>query len=127
MADAEIVDLRDHTCLPGLIDMHVHVDGYPEDADDYRIYLRRTHDDTMKIAAEISEIILKSGFTTARNVGTYMAWVARDVRDQIDAGEVPGPRLRVAGIKLTAHAHSAESIKDAILAGVDSIKIRISQ
>jgi len=210
MADAEILDLQDHTCLPGLIDMHVHVDGYPEDADDYRIYLRRSRDDTNKIAAEISEIILKSGFTTARNVGTYMAWVARDVRDQIDAGEVLGPRLRVAGpyltiphgggdmyipgvddseipdyyrmgvargadefreraqanvdggadfikiiasgavfghggvpgapemtfdeikavvevaksagIKVTAHAHSAESIKDAILAGVDSIE-----
>jgi imidazolonepropionase-like amidohydrolase len=210
VAGEEILDLQDHTCLPGLIDMHVHVDGYPADSDDYRIYLRRSRNDTNKIAAEISEIILKSGFTTARNVGTYMAWVARDVRDQIDAGEVVGPRLRVAGpyltiphgggdmyipgvddseipdyyrmgvargadefrarakanvdggadfikiiasgavfghggvpgapemnfdeikavvevakaagIKVTAHAHSAESIKDAILAGVDSIE-----
>jgi imidazolonepropionase-like amidohydrolase len=210
MADAKIMDLQDHTCLPGLIDMHVHVDGYPEDADDYNIYLQRSREDTGEIAAKISEIILKSGFTTARNVGTYMDWVARDVRVRIDAGEVLGPRLRVAGpyltiphgggdmyipgvddseipdyyrmgvargaeefrarakanveggadfikiiasgavfghggvpgapemtfdeikavvevakaagIKVTAHAHSAESIKDAILAGVDSIE-----
>lgn len=210
LANAEVLDLSDHTCLPGLIDMHVHVDGYPEDADDYNIYLRRTPEETRKIAAELGEVILKSGFTTARNVGTYKAWVARDLRDQIDAGEAIGPRLRVAGpyltiphgggdmyipgiddseipdyyrmgvargtdefrarakanvdggadfikiiasgavfghggvpgapemtfdeikavvdvakaagIKVTAHAHSAESIKDAILAGVDSIE-----
>lgn len=101
MADAEILDLSEHTCLPGLIDMHVHVDGYPEDADDYTIYLRRTPAETKKIAAELGKVILDAGFTTVRNVGTYKAWVARDLRDQIDAGEVTGPRIRIAGPYLT--------------------------
>lgn len=210
MADAEILDLSEHTCLPGLIDMHVHLDGRPEDADDYTIYLRRTPEDTQQLAEELAGIVLKAGFTTVRNVGTYKAWVARDLRDQIEAGKVEGPRIRIAGpyltiphgggdmyipgiddseipdyyrmgvargpdefrartqefvaggadfikviasgavfghggipgapemtfeeikavvevadaagIKVTAHAHSAESIKDAILAGVSSIE-----
>ena len=210
LADAEVLDLSEYTCLPGLIDMHVHVDGVPEDSDDYTIYLRRTPAETKKLAAKLGKIVLDAGFTTVRNVGTYKAWVARDLRDQIDAGEVEGPRIRfagpyltiphgggdlyipgvddsevpdyyrmgvargadefraaaqanvdggadflkiiasgavfgyggipgapemtpeeilavvqvanAAGIKVTAHAHSAESIKDAILAGVDSIE-----
>lgn len=210
MADAEILDLSDHTCLPGLIDMHVHLDVLPEDADDYTIYLRRTPDDTQRLAEELAGIVLNAGFTTVRNVGTYKAWVARDLKDQVEAGHVAGPRIQfagpyltiphgggdmympgiddseipdyyrmgvargpdefrvraeqlvaggaefikviasgavfgyggvpgapemtfeeiaavvevadTAGIKVTAHAHSAESIKDAILAGVSSIE-----
>jgi len=70
MADEEVLDLSDHTCLPGLIDMHVHLDGYPEDADDYTIYLRRTPDDTQRVAEELAGIVLNAGFTTVRNVGT---------------------------------------------------------
>lgn len=101
MAAQEVLDLSDHTCLPGLIDMHVHLDGLPEDADDYTIYLRRTPDDTQRLAEEIAGIVLHAGFTTVRNVGTYKAWVARDLRDQIEAGNVAGPRMRIAGAYLT--------------------------
>ena len=101
MADEEVLDLSDHTCLPGLIDMHVHLDGLPEDADDYTIYLRRTPDDTQHLAEELAGIVLNAGFTTVRNVGTYKAWVARDLRDQIEAGNVRGPRIRIAGAYLT--------------------------
>ena len=101
MANREIFDLSDHTCLPGLIDMHVHVDGYPEDADDYTIYLRRTREETRQISADIGKIIIDSGFTTVRNVGTYQAWVARDLKDMIEAGEAIGPRIQFAGPYLT--------------------------
>jgi imidazolonepropionase-like amidohydrolase len=101
MAGAEILDLGDYTCLPGLIDMHVHVDGYPQDADDYTIYIRRTREETRQISIELGKVILDSGFTTVRNVGTYQAWVARDLKDMIEAGEVVGPRMRIAGPYLT--------------------------
>jgi imidazolonepropionase-like amidohydrolase len=101
LTDAEILDLGEHTCLPGLIDMHVHLDGLPEDADDYTIYLRRTPEDTQQLAEELAGIVLNAGFTTVRNVGTYKAWVARDLRDQIEAGNVKGPRIRLAGPYLT--------------------------
>ena len=36
------IDLRDYTCLPGLINTHVHFDANPEDAADYGIYARRS-------------------------------------------------------------------------------------
>jgi imidazolonepropionase-like amidohydrolase len=81
--------------------MHVHLDGLPEDADDYTIYLRRTPEDTQRLAEELAGIVLNAGFTTVRNVGTYKAWVARDLRDQIEAGNVAGPRMRIAGAYLT--------------------------
>ena len=45
------LDLRDNTCLPGLIDTHTHIGMLPEDADDYRVYLQRTPEDTRKLAA----------------------------------------------------------------------------
>lgn len=210
MAGLEALDLSELTCLPGLIDSHVHLDGLPEDADDYTIYLRRTPTDTAALSEELAGVVINSGFTTVRHTGSYKAWVDRDLKARIDAGEVVGPRIRIggpyltiphgggdmyipgvddseipnyyregvargpeefraraqeivdggadflkiiasgavfghgsnpgapemtpdeiaavvevanaAGIKVTAHAHSAESIKDAILAGVSSIE-----
>lgn len=40
-ATTPLLDLRDYTCLPGLIDTHTHIGILPEDSDDYRIYLPR--------------------------------------------------------------------------------------
>lgn len=97
----EFLDLSSHTCLPGLIDTHVHLDMYPEDADDYKIYLRRSPDDSRAIAQDNARITLNAGFTTIRHVGSYLAWVDRDTRAQIEAGAVPGPRIQVAGFYLT--------------------------
>ena len=84
MADAEILNLSDQTCLPGLIDTHVHLEILPEDADDYRIYLRRTVDDTQRLAEKNSGITLRSGFTTVRHVGAYSPAVIRKLRRDIE-------------------------------------------
>jgi imidazolonepropionase-like amidohydrolase len=43
-----MLDLPDFTCLPGLINTHVHFDGNPEDSVDYGVYARRTADETQK-------------------------------------------------------------------------------
>ena len=63
-AGAEIIDLRDLTCLPGLIDTHVHFDGLPEYADDYTIFLRITPDYLRGLSEKLAKIVLDSGFTT---------------------------------------------------------------
>ena len=100
-APAEALDLGSYTCLPGLIDTHVHLDMYPEDSEDYRIYLQRTPEDTRAIARDNARITLEAGFTSIRHIGSYLAWVDRDVKAEIEAGEIPGPRIQVAGFYLT--------------------------
>jgi imidazolonepropionase-like amidohydrolase len=92
---AKIVDLSTQTCMPGLIDAHVHltgetsrtqyVDKFHWNIADYAIrstvYARRT---------------LLAGFTTVRNVGDQ-ANESAALRNAINAGIVPGPRIYTAG------------------------------
>ncbi|MEE8426117.1 MAG: amidohydrolase family protein [Woeseiaceae bacterium] len=100
-ASMPLLDLSDFTCLPGLIDTHTHIGILPEDSDDYRIYLQRTPDDTRELAQHNAYITLLAGFTTIRNLGDYLAWVDRDIRDLIRSGKIAGPRIQTAGFYLT--------------------------
>ena len=99
--DLPWLDLPRHTCLPGLIDMHVHITEAPEDLADMTVYLRRTDDEVTRMSREQAEATLQAGFTTVRNVGNYKAWADRDLRDRINRGEVAGPRMQVVGFYLT--------------------------
>jgi len=106
-ADAKIppgmplLELDDHTCLPGLINTHVHFDSVPGDAADYGIYARRTRDDNNRLVLDNAAITLETGFTTVRHTG---AWFWKSVyygRKQIRNGAAVGPRIRTAGPYLT--------------------------
>jgi imidazolonepropionase-like amidohydrolase len=99
--DVPVLDLRDMTCLPGLIDMHTHLTDRPGDTADLSVYYRRSRDDQAPIALENARATLLAGFTTARDVGTYIAWADRDLRDAINAGRAIGPRIQAAGFYLT--------------------------
>jgi imidazolonepropionase-like amidohydrolase len=96
-----VLDLSDSTCLPGLIDMHTHLTDRPGDTADLSVYYRRSREDQAPIALENARATLLAGFTSARDVGTYLAWADRDLRDAIDAGRAIGPRMQVAGFYLT--------------------------
>ena len=96
-----------YTCLPGLIDMHTHLtDGWHETAD-LSVYYRRTPAEQGAIARASARDTLLAGFTTVRDVGTYIAWVDRDLRDAINQGSAIGPRMQVAGFYLTIPAAAA--------------------
>ena len=95
------LDLRDYTCLPGLIDMHTHLTDRPDDALDYSQFYRRSPAEQTRISRENARRTLAAGFTSVRNVGTYIAWTDRQLRDDINAGLAPGPRMQIVGFYLT--------------------------
>jgi imidazolonepropionase-like amidohydrolase/endonuclease/exonuclease/phosphatase family metal-dependent hydrolase len=100
-AAAPVLDLPRYTCLPGLIDMHTHLSDRPGDTADLRVYLRRTLEEQVAIGRENARVTLLAGFTTVRDVGTYVAWSDRALRDEILRGEIIGPRMQVSGFYLT--------------------------
>lgn len=94
---ARLIDLRDYTCLPGLIDMHTHLTDRPEEMSDLKVYFRRSRAEQLQLSRENAAATLAAGFTTVRNVGSYLAWTDRDLRDAINRGDFPGPRMQISG------------------------------
>ena len=96
-----VLDLRDYSCLPGLIDMHTHLTDRSEDTVDLTVYFRRTADETLKISKDNAAATLSAGFTTVRDVGTYVLGADTALRDAINDGDAVGPRMQVSGPYLT--------------------------
>jgi imidazolonepropionase-like amidohydrolase len=96
-----VLDLREYTCLPGLIDMHTHLTDRPEDTADLRVYFSRPDEDALVQSHRNAEDTLRAGFTTVRNVGTYVAGSDVLLRESINHGNVAGPRMQVSGSYLT--------------------------
>ena len=96
-----IHDLTEFTCLPGLINTHVHFDGNPEDSVDYSVYARRTADETLQLILDNARTTLLTGFTTVRHVGAWFPDAVYRARELIESGQAPGPRIQTAGPYLT--------------------------
>lgn len=94
--DAKVIDLGDQTLMPGLIDAHVHLFLHPgaedlqtvEESVPWRVIL----------AEQAAKADLLAGFTAERDMGTEGAGSADTaIRNAIDQGLIPGPRLRISG------------------------------
>ena len=95
-AGAQVIDLGDRTLMPGMIDAHVHLFLHPG-AEDLQT-VEEGVPQRVLAAAEAARADLQAGFTAERDMGTEGAGSADTaVRDAIDAGVFPGPRMRVSG------------------------------
>ncbi|MGI9571149.1 MAG: amidohydrolase family protein, partial [Desulfobulbia bacterium] len=93
-ADDTIIDLKEKTVMPGLIDMHVHIEGQSNP----RAYMDRFTKNEADVAfgsLKYAERTLMAGFTTVRDMGGSGVNIA--LRNAIAAGEVTGPRIITAG------------------------------
>jgi len=98
--------LKLQTCLPGLMDMHVHLDGQSE-KNEYIKRFEQNPADYALMAAYYADITLQAGFTTVRNVGDrYNVTVA--LRNAIDKGVATGPRIITSGQSLATTGGHAD-------------------
>ncbi len=117
--DLAFLDLSDYTCLPGLINTHVHLADLSERASDYTVYYRLTETDHIETTVKNAETTLLTGFTTVRNVGDYFPRAIYEVRERITAGEVVGPRIQTAGPYFTIRGGGG----DLVIPGHDESEI----
>jgi len=99
---AKVTDLGDMTLMPGLIDAHVHLFLHPSPPSEGMQTVdesapQRTIEATLAAKAD-----LMAGFTSERDMGTEGAGPAdAAVRDAIDRGLIPGPRMRISGMAIS--------------------------
>ena len=96
------VDLSNHTVLPGLIDCHAHLIGEVESGHGYAALVQRSGAQEALSGVRNARDTVMAGFTSVRDVGTFRAFVDVALRDAIEAGDVPGPRMLCAGAYVTS-------------------------
>lgn len=103
-SEATVIDLKTKTVYPGFIDLHVHIEGEYTPTQ----YLNKFQANDADIAFEAAKIALRtleSGFTTVRDMGGSGVNIA--LRNAINKGKVPGPRIFTAGKAIgTAGGHA---------------------
>jgi imidazolonepropionase-like amidohydrolase len=107
LADAELIDLRQHFVLPGLIDSHVHLTSDLGGVAAQLAAVSRSQSDVAYEAALNARKTLAAGFTTVRNLGDRDG-VIRALRDAIAAGKAEGPRILTANTSISATTGHAD-------------------
>lgn len=100
-----IIDLKGKTVLPGLIDMHVHIEGQSSPQSYIHSFTKNEADIAFE-STVYAENTLMAGFTTVRDLGGSGVNIA--LRNAIDKGVVKGPRIFTAGKSLATTGGHAD-------------------
>ncbi len=138
-AGARVLELGDVTLLPGLIDVHVHLTSDPTTGTGnyYQDALTLGPMDAAVIAPTLARRTLDAGFTTVRNLGAG-DYVDVALRDAIERGQIPGPRILAATVAIGAtggHADDSTGFSpnvrfagvNGVADGVDAVRARVRE
>ena len=103
--DETYLDLKGHTVLPGLMDMHVHFGGEYQSKAERPSKVEKEMEAIL--ATQDAYVTFFAGFTTVRQVG-YSGMVAISLRDAINQGKVVGPRIFNSGKSLATTGGHAD-------------------
>ena len=134
----EAIDLKSHTCMPGLMDMHVHL-AFESNPKTYEEDFRLNPADYAFRSAVYARRTLMAGFTTVRDLGTWYG-VSISLKQAIGQGLADGPRIFNAGQALATtggHADFTSGVraglmgdpgpKEGVLNGVEDAKKAVRQ
>lgn len=108
-AYSNAIDWSAYTVLPGLIDGHTHLIGDIQ-SNDVLAPINATAEEDLALGKINAYKTLKAGFTSVIDVGSYRAFRDVALRNEIDNGNVLGPRMRVAGAYVTVTGGGGEVV-----------------
>lgn len=112
---AKIIDLKDHFVMPGLMDMHVHIQG-ERGADEYANRLRLSAEDWGMRSLMFARRTLEAGFTTIRDLGPRYPQQLYAMSRAIDKGWIMGPRIiAAAGVNVTGSHGDVDGMRHDLL------------
>ncbi len=116
-AGTKVIDWSAYWVLPGLIDMHVHLADV-EQTNNYAEPLLHSQAKIAYLGARNARTTLRAGFTSVHDVGSYRGLANIELREAINRGDVPGPRMSATGGYITIPGGGGEVTGMALDVGI---------